>query len=162
MRYGICLQEDPNWSLPACLQSVVKLRRVMEPSQAEISRSLQIGEIGFDGDLEKLNGFLKEYNLGCVFVNPFQHSNFCLDLFLNSEINDSTDVLVAYNKAELRGVPFVDLLRHFSIIEKYCPVESDVVLRDMGEIEPIRILVSRLIYLIQSGGDDSQGFYLIN
>jgi len=162
-RYPIIRQEKESWSLPACLQSIVKLRRVYEPSQREIAKSLGIGK-DCEGNLrERMDKFLEQYNLGCRHENPF--TNVRGDsILLESELNCKTDVIVAYDSKRFNNLPEIPE-NIFSIVLRYFPLRKTIVtqspLRE-GDMCTEILDLERLLTAINPHEDEEDGFYMID
>ena len=96
--YAICSPENPNWCVPASLQTILIARKI-EINQNKIAESFtKFNSGGFNFNLESLKDFLGEINspLKCHFHNPHKDETFYRDcnLFLRDV---SGDVLAAYD-----------------------------------------------------------------
>lgn len=155
MRYKHYFPRQLGWSLPACLQSILKLRRFYEPSQEEIAEKLEINEQGFLGNFELLKEFLEKYAFFCEYKNPLSFNSISLDILLETELNDSTDVLACYpiNKEE----------NNFSIVEGYKHRERKIIVLNPYKREQVKIDEEFFFGLADEiTGLNAHGFYIIS
>lgn len=163
-KYPIVKQEKESWSLPACLQSIIKLRRVYEPSQREIAEGLGILD-NLKGNLcERIGEFLEKYNLRCRYENPFTNVRGD-ELLLEGELNENTDVIAAYdwNRVHSRkGNP----KKQFSIVVCYDPSgKGRMVVRDSLGSDDLRIdavCLHKFRSAVNPAEDSEYGFYMID
>lgn len=166
MKYNLKRQEDKEWCLPACIQAIIKLRRFMEPSQREIAEFLDVGDKGFDGSVEEIDKFFRRYNIGCRHVNPFMTLSEPPDIILETELNDSTDIMVAYDYLRLHNGPMAKNrpAKHFSIVQSYQPKREKVEILDpsRNKMEMARaVCLDDLVNSMQAREDERYGFYIV-
>jgi len=162
-KYPLVRQEKESWSLPACLQTIIKLRRIYEPSQREIAESLGVDN-DFEGNLRgRIEEFLERYSLGCRYENPF--TNMRGDgLLLEAELNHKTDVIAAYdwNGVHHRnGKP----RKHFSIVLCCDSNGERMVVRDSLGSDNMRIdaiSLKKFRSAVKPMEYEGYGFYMID
>lgn len=167
MNYNLRRQEDKQWCLPACIQAIIKLRRFMEPSQREIAEFLNVGDRGFDDSVDEIDKFFRRYRLVCRHVNPFMTLSEPPDIILETELNDSTDIMVAYDYLRLHKGPMAKdrPAKHFSIVHSYKPREEHVEILDPSrdKMEMVRVVcLDNLVNSMQAREDERYGFYIVN
>jgi hypothetical protein len=149
MKYKHYMQEKDFWCVPACLQSVLELKRFYPPNQAEIAERLEIDKDGFH-DVKKLEKFLSDYNLRVEHYNPFLEL-LDADFFLAHNLKDDRDVLAFYRNRK----------KHCSIVTGFDLRKSVVELQDPGQNKCVEISLPELIGKMQAREDERYGFYLI-
>jgi hypothetical protein len=158
MKYKIFKQERESWCLPACLQSILSLRRYYEPSQSEIAEKLGIKEEGIE-DFSLLEKFLAEYDLKYKHNNPLT-SMIGADIFLEEELDYSKDIIAAYDYAKLFRTGKKDS-RHYSVITEYNIKKDIVKLGEPSEARIREVILPDLVDSMQAREDSRFGFYVI-
>lgn len=150
MKYHFFAQQNPDWSLAACLEAVIKLRKIYEPSQLEITT-----KIGTDDSvtLNRLHLFLKEYALKIGYSNPSSSAQ-KNKAFIEKWIS-SADIIACRKLG--------DSQRHFSLIEQ-CD-ETTLTLLDPAQKrkEDSRLIIPHedLTSSMLAREINGKGFYLI-
>ena len=133
----------------------------MELSQSEIVERLGIDKSGIDISERILDEFVKSYRLsGCRHVNPFTTPCFSLDLFLETELTDRVDMLVAFDKGRL-GEESGKPIKHFCLVVDYDSGRDRVFLHDPSSREPESLELPSLMNAMQAREDPRYGFYVI-
>jgi len=155
--YVFCQQENPDWCVPASLQTVLKSRGI-EIGQNEIAENFPENPDGFCFNLEFLENFLGKISpkLKCSFYSPHKYvENYkdC-DIFLRDA---EGDVLAAYDaKFHQREKNGRMGNNHLSIVLDYN--FSSSLIRLVDAAIPLPILVQHM----NSKINKDYGFYLIS
>lgn len=172
--YEVCLPEHDEWCVPACLQTILRSRRI-EISQTEISVNfpdhLERGIFrGFEFNEELFQKFLrrKGFKLKCKFLNPFIH----LDLYQNVDIflnrfkeaqlhGDSQDLLVAYDSRFHQVETRRERLNHLAVFLDSSFESDEVRVTGFGR-EPYKdISLPLLVQNMHPDMNRNYGFYVI-
>ena len=149
MRYHHFQQQSPDSSLAACLESIIKLRKIFEPSQKEI---LAITGKDNTANLESVQEVLQKYLLKARHRTPFptkQQTN----KFLGEELKSSQDLIVYRN---LEHAP-----RHYSLIEKYNSEQITLLDPAQERKQRLVILPDELFESMALSNPGNAGFYVI-
>jgi len=164
-KYPFVRQEKESWSLPACIHSIIMLRRPfeLEPLQEEIAMALE-DAIHSDLSLDnRLRVFLEEYNLGLRYEHPF--TNVRGDsILLEGELNDRTDVIAAYDWNRIHNRQGKSK-KQFSIVLCYDCNGKNMVVRDSLGLEDMRIdaiNLKKFRSAVNPVEDRDYGFYMID
>lgn len=155
MEYSFCKQEESNYCVPACLQSIIFRRTGEIIKQKDIFDKFELADQGVFLTENTLNKFLEEFNLKSKYYHP-KASMYDPDEVILGSLNLNTDIMLAFYSEILYNKK--KELNHTALVNKINNTGFTMTDPAYDEIKGVRI---RDINKITQNNGQS-GFHMIN
>lgn len=155
MKYYFCRQDEKNFCVPACLQSIIHRRFGEILEQKDIFDKFEKAEQGVMLNENNLNKFLERYNLKSKYYHP-KMSMYDIDDILIEALSINTDIIFAFyseilyhKKRELNHAALVTRA-HYTNFSIHDPAYNAIAGIEFRDVENI------------TQNDGKSGFHLVN
>ena len=155
MKYYFCKQEEKNYCVPACLQSIIHRRTGEILEQKEIFDKLEPAERGVFLNEDNLNKCLGEFGLQSKYYHP-KRSMYDVDEVIGYHFKVNTDIIFAFYSDILFGKE--KKLNHAALVAKFNHTSLCILDPEFNNLTGIKY--GDINDITHNNGQS--GFYLIN
>ena len=150
------------WTLPCCLQTIIKIRRHEEPCQEEIAERIGVTLDGFV-DLRRLDNFLSTQGFSLRYENANQEDKtlFSLDM-ISSELASEKSVITCFNPKIVWPEKEFYVESQYRIIDRCMAKFNNLFMRNFRDNPGWYVIKHDKLIEAMSVGSGQYGFYFID